>query len=116
MQLSANSYKARLLLSWIGRRFRLIEVDILSGGNRTPSFLAINPTGQVPLLVLPDGRFLPESGAILHYLAEGTPLLPARAICPRGSAALDVLRTAFARPLYRTGTVLALARQRAGAS
>jgi glutathione S-transferase len=76
MQLSANSYKARLALSLLGERFNLIDVDILSGSNRTPDFLRLNPTGQVPMLVLPDGRSLPESGAILHYIAEGTPLLP----------------------------------------
>ena len=76
MQLSANSYKARLMLSMLARSFRLVEVDVLSGGNKTPEYLKLNPAGQVPILVLPDGRLLPESGAILHYLADGTPLLP----------------------------------------
>lgn len=73
---SANSYKARLILSMLGQPFALEEVDLLSGANRTPAYLALNPAGQVPLLVLPDGRMLPESGAILHYLAEGTAFLP----------------------------------------
>ena len=76
MQLSANSYKVRLMLSMLGQPFVLEEVDLLSGANKTPDYQALNPAGQVPLLVLPDGRTLPESGAILHYLAEGTPLLP----------------------------------------
>jgi glutathione S-transferase len=76
MQLSANSYKARLMLSLLKQKFELVEVDVLSGGNRTPDYLKLNPTGQVPILVLEDGRSLPESGAILHYLADGTPLLP----------------------------------------
>ncbi len=76
MKLSANSYKARLILSLLGHQFQLEEVDLLSGDNRTPAYLALNPAGQVPLLVLSDGRILPESGAILHYLAEGTALLP----------------------------------------
>jgi glutathione S-transferase len=76
MQKSANSYKARLALSLLGLPFRLVDVDVLSGGNRTPDYLALNPTGQVPMLALPDGRSLPESGAILHYLAEDTHLLP----------------------------------------
>lgn len=30
----------------------------------------------MPLLELPDGEFLPESNAIMHYLADGSPLLP----------------------------------------
>jgi glutathione S-transferase len=76
MQRSANSYKARLALNWIEARFDLVDVDVLAGENRTPNYLALNPAGQVPILALPDGRLLPESGAILHYLAEGTPLLP----------------------------------------
>lgn len=90
MQLSANSYKARLMLSMLGEPFQLEEVDLLSGDNKTPDYLALNPAGQVPLLVLPDGRILPESGAILHYLAEGTPLLPAERF-----ARAEVLRWMF---------------------
>ena len=76
MRFSANSYKARLILFLLGHPFQLEEVDLLSGANRTPEYLALNPAGQVPLLVLSDGRMLPESGAILHYLAEGTAFLP----------------------------------------
>ena len=76
MQLSANSYKVRLMLSWTGQPFKLVDVDVIAGESRTPEFLQRNPTGQVPLLVLPDGRHLPESGAILYFLAHGTPLLP----------------------------------------
>ena len=89
-QVSANSYKVRLLLSMLGRSFVLEEIDLLSGGNRTPDYLALNPVGQVPLLVLSDGRTLPESGAILHFLGEGTPLLPAERF-----ARAEVLRWMF---------------------
>ncbi len=76
---SGNGYKVRLLLSQLGRPFELIERDILRGETRTPEFLAINPNGRVPVLVLEDGRALAESNAILFYLAEGTPMLPAGA-------------------------------------
>ena len=72
MQLSANSYKARLMLSLLGQTFRLVEINALAGENRTPDYLKLNPAGQVPILMLADGRSLPESGAIKHYLAEGT--------------------------------------------
>lgn len=34
----------------------------------------MNPNGKVPLLALPDGRYLPESNAILACLADGTEL------------------------------------------
>jgi glutathione S-transferase len=74
---SGNGYKVRLALCWLGIPFRYLEVDILKGESRTPSFLAKNPFGQIPLLELDDGTCLRESSAILVYLAEGTPLLPA---------------------------------------
>lgn len=76
MQSSGNSYKVRLLLARLGTRYRLVEVDILKGENRTPDFLAKNPDGRVPVMELADGRFLAESNAILVYLAEDTPFLP----------------------------------------
>ncbi|TMB10151.1 MAG: glutathione S-transferase family protein, partial [Deltaproteobacteria bacterium] len=64
---SGNGYKVRLLLSQLGRPFRLVEKDILEGETRTPEFLAINPNGRIPVLELEDGRRLAESGAILFY-------------------------------------------------
>ena len=36
--------------------------------------MAMNPNGKVPLMVLPDGQALPESNAILAWLADGSPL------------------------------------------
>ncbi len=74
---SGNGYKVRLLLSHLGMPFRLIEKDILKGETRTPEFLAINPDGRIPAVILEDGRRLAQSDAILFYFAEGTPLLPA---------------------------------------
>jgi glutathione S-transferase len=57
--------------------YRWVEVNSTKGETRTAQFLARNPNGKVPTLGLEDGTFLPESNAILNYLAEGTPLLPA---------------------------------------
>ena len=74
MQRSGNSYKARLALAQLGIPYRLVEVDILRGESRTPEFLAMNPSGQVPLLEIPPGRYISESNAILWYLAGGTAL------------------------------------------
>ena len=73
---SGNGYKVRLLLAQLGTPYRYIELDILKGESRTPQFLARNPNGRIPLLELADGRCLPESGAILWYLAEGTRFVP----------------------------------------
>jgi glutathione S-transferase len=73
---SGNGYKARLLLAQLGVPFERVEYDIDAGETRTPEFLSMNPNGRVPVLELEDGRFLPESNAILFYLADGTPFLP----------------------------------------
>jgi glutathione S-transferase len=76
MQRSGNSYKVRLALAFLDAPYRAIEVDILRGESRTPEFLAKNPSGQVPLLEVDDGRYLAESNAILWYVAIGTSLAP----------------------------------------
>lgn len=73
---SGNGYKCRLLLHRLGRPFELVLLDILKGETRTPEYLAMNPNGRIPLLELDDGRRIAESGAILLYLADGTPFLP----------------------------------------
>jgi len=74
---SGNAYKVRLLLHQLGMPFERVEMDIVRGETRTPEFLAKNPNGRVPTLELEDGTHLAESNAILFYLAEGTPFLPA---------------------------------------
>lgn len=77
MQTSGNCYKPRLLIHQLGMSLTLIDVSPDRGETRTPEFMALNPNARVPLLVLPDGRMLSESNAMLLYLAEGTPYLPA---------------------------------------
>jgi len=76
MSSSGNCYKVKLLLTQLGERFEWIEVDTLKKETRTPEFLKLNPNGKIPLLRLEDGRLLPESNAILCYLAEGSAYQP----------------------------------------
>lgn len=70
-----------LKVKWVAQRLHLpfewIEVDILKSESRTPEFLAMNPAGQVPAVILEDGRALAQSNAIMLYLAEGSVLIPA---------------------------------------
>ena len=74
---SGNSYKVRLLLGLLGTKCEIINYDTRGGETHAPEFLKnVNPAGKVPVLELEDGTMLPESGAILHYLAESTPYLP----------------------------------------
>ena len=74
---SGNGYKVRLLLAQLAIPFELVQLDIVRGETRTPEFLAKNPNGRIPLLEVEPGKFLAESNAILFYLSEGTPFLPA---------------------------------------
>ncbi len=76
MNSSGNCYKPRLLLAKLGRPFRHVEVNSITGETRTSDFLARNPNGKVPLLEFEDGRLLAESNAMLLHLAEGTRFLP----------------------------------------
>ena len=74
--ISGNGYKARLLLALLGIEYNWIDIDLDKKESRTPEFLALNPAGRIPVLVLDDGAVLPESNAILYYLADGTDWLP----------------------------------------
>jgi glutathione S-transferase len=73
---SGNCYKVRLALAQLEIPHDTVEVDIFSGESRTPEHLARNPAGRTPVLVTDDGVPIAESGAILLYLARGTPMLP----------------------------------------
>jgi glutathione S-transferase len=76
--LSGNCYKVRLLLSLLGLEYESIAVDLKAGEHKQPSFLQLNPFGQVPALT--DGTVvLRDSQAILVYIARrygGTDWLP----------------------------------------
>ena len=76
MRRSGNCYKVRLALSQLDIPHELIEIDILKGETRTPEFLAMNPSGHVPLLQVGRDRYIAESNAILWYVAGGPPLVP----------------------------------------
>jgi glutathione S-transferase len=73
---SGNCYKVRLLLAHLGLPYERHEVDVVHRRGRRELLGDLNPALRVPTLVLDDGRPLAESGAIIHYLAEGTPYLP----------------------------------------
>ena len=73
---SGNCYKIRLILAHLGIPYEKTEVDVFRGGPRPAGLSKQNPFNRVPLLVLDDRRCLPESNAILWYLAQGTDYLP----------------------------------------
>jgi glutathione S-transferase len=75
--ISGNCLKVRWTADYLGRSYDWVETSVLDGTTRTPAFLALNPAGQVPLVVLDDGRPLAQSNAIILHLAEGSDLIPA---------------------------------------
>jgi glutathione S-transferase len=75
--ISGNCLKVKWTAQRLGIAFTWIDVDVLKRETRTPAFLALNPAGQVPTVVLEDGRPLAQSNAIILTLAEGSALIPA---------------------------------------
>jgi glutathione S-transferase len=73
---SANCYKVRLLLAQLGRPYERIPVYIFAGETLSEAYATMNPAREVPVLESEDGRFLPDSSAILVYLADSTSFLP----------------------------------------
>lgn len=67
---SGNCLKVRWTADLFGIPYDWVDVDILAGTTRTEEFLALNPSGQVPCVVLPDGRTLSQSNAIILYFAD----------------------------------------------
>ena len=73
---SGNCFKVRLLLAQLGIEYERVATDIFDGDTLTDEFERLNPLRSTPVLVLPDGRPLIESNAILWYLATGSAYLP----------------------------------------
>ena len=73
---SGNCLKVKWTAERLALTFDWIEIDILQSQSRTPEFLAMNPAGQVPAVILDDGGALAQSNAIMLHLAEGSTLIP----------------------------------------
>jgi glutathione S-transferase len=73
---SGNCLKVKYTADALGLAYEWVPVDIMRGESRTTAFLAMSPMGQVPVVVLDDGRALAQSNAIIRYLARGSALLP----------------------------------------
>ena len=74
----SSSMAPHIALHEIGVAFEARPISLSRKDNRAPGFLALNPEGKVPLLLI-DGRPLTEVAGILFYLAKRYPeagLLP----------------------------------------
>src|SRR3954453_12753746 len=73
---SGNCMKCRVLLRQLEIPYESVTVDLFLGETRTAEHFARNPDGRIPVLELDSGETIPESGAILLHLAEGSRYLP----------------------------------------
>ena len=76
-RISGNCLKVKWTCERLAIPFTWIDVDVVKRETRTDSFLALNPAGQVPTILLEDGRPLAQSNAIILHLAEDSGLIPA---------------------------------------
>src|SRR5919199_4568515 len=73
---SPNCHKVRIVLAQLGRDYERVPIDIFGGGTLRPDYVEKNPGLTTPVLEIEPGVYLPESGAILLHLAEGSEFLP----------------------------------------
>ena len=76
MSVSGNCHKVRMVLEALGQPYQWTEIDTVAGQTRTPEYLAMNANGKVPVLEIEPGVYLPESNAIICFLADGSVLMP----------------------------------------
>ena len=72
---TSNGMRARIALEECGLAYNWHPINLMKGEHKTPQFLALNPFGQIPVLVDSDGPggkpvTLHQSTAILMYAAE----------------------------------------------
>ncbi|CAN5129538.1 glutathione S-transferase family protein [soil metagenome] len=76
---SGNCLKVKWVCDRLSLPYDWVDIDTMKGESRTPEFLRLNSAGQVPTIVLDDGRVLAQSNAIIRYLARDSDLIPADA-------------------------------------
>ena len=75
--ISGNCLKVKFVADRLGLPYEWIETSVLKKETRSSEFLALNPAGQVPLVVFADDGPLAQSNAIMLHLAWGSDLIPA---------------------------------------
>lgn len=61
------------MLEEVGADYQIRPIDFQKGDNRTPEFLAINPMGKIPTIVVDGGVVITEAPAIIAWLADAFP-------------------------------------------
>src|SRR5690348_4521262 len=82
--LGSGAFSAEAALAEAGAPYNFELVSLEKNEQKQPAFLAINPSGKIPALRLPEGDVVTESAAILLTVADFYP--QARLLPPHGSA------------------------------
>lgn len=85
----SGAFSAEAALVEVGAPYEFKTISLEKNEQRSPEFLAINPSGKMPAVRLPEGNILTESLAILLTVADHFPnarLLPPQASPERGTA------------------------------
>jgi glutathione S-transferase len=88
--MAPNPRRVRIFLAEKGIQVPTVQVDLASGENRKPEFLAKNPMGTLPVLELDDGTYLAESVAICRYFEEQKPNPPLMGIDHKDRAIVEM--------------------------
>lgn len=105
---SGAAWRVRIGLHLKRLAFRQVAIDLRTGAQRAPGWLARNPQGLVPALELDDGRLLTQSLAILEWLEETfpqPPLLPADPVERAQVRALALAIAADTHPVQNLGVL-----------
>lgn len=99
-----NPRRVRIFLAEKGVEVPTEQVDLGKGGTRTPEFLAKNPLGGVPVLVLDDGTAISESVAICRYFEEIHPQPPLLGTDAKDRAVVEMWQRRVELELFRNVT------------
>ena len=69
----ACSLGIHVLLNEVGADYELVKLDMRAGDLQKPEYLAVNPKGKVPAMMLDDGTILTEWPALATYIAATHP-------------------------------------------
>jgi maleylpyruvate isomerase len=97
---SSTSYRARIALEMKGLSYDYVPHHLRHGEHLEPAYLAVNPQGLVPALVLDDGTLLTQSLAIIEYLDEIHPEPPLLPQDPLGRARVRMLAQMIACDIH----------------
>ena len=108
--LPISPFAARVRIALYAKNLSCEIVPPPAEGLRSPQFLALNPMGKLPLLVLDDGTRIPESETILEYLEDAHPTVPLRPADPQARALMRtivrVTENYVTPPMFRLFTQL----------